>query len=305
MAKEFRQIEWDAVVEDDCRQIVRLAVREDLERLFDWTTVCLVPSEAEGRAAVVRGRRRCGGLAGGETGAGGDGPARRVVAAGGRRLGRRRRDSDRNDFRSGARLLTTERIVLNVLGRLSGVATLTRRYVNAVTHTRAQIYDTRKTTPGWRRLEKYAVRAGGGHNHRTGLFDGILIKDNHLALAASAAEPITPAEAVRQARRFVEAMAAERQAESMLVEVEVDTLEQLRDVLPTVPDVVLLDNFGLERWRSGGTAQRGRAGGRVGSVGRRESANRGGDRRNGGRADQRGRLRAGSAPALDVGLDWL
>ena len=83
-------------------------------------------------------------------------------------------------------LLTSERTLLNLLGRLSGIATFTRQYVEAVAGTTARIYDTRKTTPGWRRLEKYAVHCGGGHNHRTGLYDAILIKDNHLALGREA-----------------------------------------------------------------------------------------------------------------------
>ena len=83
-------------------------------------------------------------------------------------------------------LLTAERLLLNLVGRLSGVATLTRQYVQQVAGTRARIYDTRKTTPGWRRLEKYAVRCGGGCNHRTGLFDAVLIKDNHLAHVSTA-----------------------------------------------------------------------------------------------------------------------
>ena len=80
--------------------------------------------------------------------------------------------------------MTAERPLLNMLGRLSGIASLVRQYVDAVAGTAAQIYDTRKTTPGWRRLEKYAVRCGGGMNHRLGLYDAVLIKDNHLALAA-------------------------------------------------------------------------------------------------------------------------
>ena len=85
-------------------------------------------------------------------------------------------------------LLGAERILLNFLGRLSGIATLTRRYVDAVAGTQARIYDTRKTTPGWRRLEKYAVRCGGGWNHRGGLDEAVLIKDNHLAIGAQSAD---------------------------------------------------------------------------------------------------------------------
>jgi nicotinate-nucleotide pyrophosphorylase (carboxylating) len=142
-------------------------------------------------------------------------------------------------------LLTGERILLNLIGRLSGIATLTRRYVDAVAGTGARIYDTRKTTPGWRRLEKYAVRLGGGHNHRTGLFDAILIKDNHLALGAAGqgAAHLSPAQAVRRARDLAQSMAAAKSAEPLIVEVEVDTLGQLALVLEESPDIVLLDNM--------------------------------------------------------------
>ncbi len=111
-----------------------------------------------------------------------------------------------------------------------------------------RIYDTRKTMPGWRRLEKLAVRAGGGWNHRTGLFDGVLIKDNHLALGAAGSEStrFTPADAVARARRFIEKMSPDQSAESLLIEVEVDSLAQLDEVLPASPDVVLLDNMTAE-----------------------------------------------------------
>jgi len=125
------------------------------------------------------------------------------------------------------------------LGRLSGIATLTRRYVDAVQGTNAQIYDTRKTTPGWRQLEKYAVRCGGGNNHRAGLYDAVLIKDNHLALGRQGNEPFTPAEAVIRTKEFLR----KRSACLPIIEIEVDTLEQLREVLPTGPDIVLLDNM--------------------------------------------------------------
>ena len=142
-------------------------------------------------------------------------------------------------------LLSGERIFLNLIGRLSGIATLTRRYVEAIAGSGARIYDTRKTTPGWRRLEKYAVRLGGGHNHRTGLYDAILIKDNHLALGAAGqgAAHLSPAQAVRRARELVESMAAAQSGEPLIVEVEVDTLEQLAMVLGEGPDIVLLDNM--------------------------------------------------------------
>jgi nicotinate-nucleotide pyrophosphorylase (carboxylating) len=135
-------------------------------------------------------------------------------------------------------LLTAERLLLNMIGRLSGIATLTSRYVAAVHGTGARIYDTRKTTPGWRRLEKYAVRCGGGCNHRTGLFDAVLIKDNHLALSG-----LAPDAAVKQVRDFLRQTLPDDEAERMIIEVEVDTLEQFESVLPVVPDIVLLDNM--------------------------------------------------------------
>lgn len=135
-------------------------------------------------------------------------------------------------------LLTGERTMLNFLTHLSGIATLTRRFVLAVEGTQARILDTRKTLPGWRILEKYAVRCGGGLNHRIGLFDGVLIKDNHLAAWT---ESRKIADAVETARR--------RSAAGLPIEVEVDTLDQLRDALQGNPDIVLLDNMDLATLR--------------------------------------------------------
>lgn len=138
-------------------------------------------------------------------------------------------------------LLTGERTALNFLTHLSGIATLTRQYVAAVAGTPAGIYDTRKTLPGWRILEKYAVRAGGGRNHRVGLYDMVLIKDNHLAGWKASGAMHSVAEAVRQAREAVRG--------EVPVEVEVDTLDQLRDALAGAPDIVLLDNMDCEMLR--------------------------------------------------------
>jgi nicotinate-nucleotide pyrophosphorylase (carboxylating) len=242
MPHDFHQIEWDEQVADDCRQLIRLAVREDLDRTHDWTTVALVPAESQGRAAIVaRVPAVITGLR----------AAALVVAEMDRRVvwepqvkdGDRVNGGDTVAVLSGpARsLLTCERIVLNFLTRLSGIATLTGRFVAAVAGTRARIYDTRKTTPAWRRLEKFAVRCGGGHNHRTGLFDAVLIKDNHLALGVQAAKGVdfSPADAVRIAHEFVR----ECTGGDTIVEVEVDTLDQLAAVLPAGPDIVLLDNM--------------------------------------------------------------
>lgn len=128
-------------------------------------------------------------------------------------------------------LLSAERTALNLLGRLSGVASLTRAYVDAVESTGARIADTRKTTPGLRHLEKYAVRCGGGLNHRFGLDDAILIKDNHVAACGGVGE------ALKRARAAA--------GHLMKIEVEVDSLEQLEEALPHRPDVIMLDNFSL------------------------------------------------------------
>ncbi|MBC7817243.1 MAG: carboxylating nicotinate-nucleotide diphosphorylase, partial [Planctomycetaceae bacterium] len=132
-------------------------------------------------------------------------------------------------------LLIGERTVLNFLMHLSGVATQTRKFVETVAGTQAVILDTRKTLPGWRELEKYAVRCGGGTNHRMGLHDGVLIKDNHLAAWVRHGGDSTIADAVRQAQTV--------SASGIAIEVEVDTLDQLRDALAGGPDIVLLDNM--------------------------------------------------------------
>jgi len=139
-------------------------------------------------------------------------------------------------------LLSIERTLLNFLQRLCGVATHTRRYVDAVAGTGASIFDTRKTIPGWRKLDKYAVRCGGGRNYRLGLHDAILVKDNHFAgvetrrIAAKVFEILTAASELPTRPEFIE--------------IEVDTLEQFDEVLKVVGvDVILLDNFTLEQMR--------------------------------------------------------
>jgi nicotinate-nucleotide pyrophosphorylase (carboxylating) len=131
-------------------------------------------------------------------------------------------------------ILTGERTALNFLGRLSGIATLTRRYVDAVAGTGVAILDTRKTTPGLRALEKYAVACGGGRNHRFGLDDGVLVKDNHLRAAGS----------------IEAAVESLRAATDLPVEVECDTLEQVSAALDAGADAILLDNMTLEALRA-------------------------------------------------------
>jgi nicotinate-nucleotide pyrophosphorylase (carboxylating) len=136
-------------------------------------------------------------------------------------------------------ILSAERVALNFVQRLSGVATLTSRYVNEVKGTGAQILDTRKTTPGWRRFEKYAVTCGGGRNHRVGLFDRVLIKDNHLA-ALRDAQPNAVAAAVMRARK---------KFPKLEIEVEADTLAQVAQAADAGADIILLDNMSLAELR--------------------------------------------------------
>lgn len=140
-------------------------------------------------------------------------------------------------------LLTGERAALNLLQTLSGTATAVRRYVDALAGSRARLLDTRKTIPGLREAQKYAVRAGGGHNHRMGLYDGILIKENHIVAAGSIAA------AVRQARANV----------AVAVEVEVENLDQVDEALGAGADILLLDNFELDGLRKAVTHTAGRA----------------------------------------------
>jgi nicotinate-nucleotide pyrophosphorylase (carboxylating) len=184
-------------------------------------------------------------------------------------------------------ILSAERIALNFMGRMSGIATLTAQYVAAVAGTRAAIVDTRKTTPGLRAFEKYAVRCGGGRNHRIGLFDAVLIKDNHIVAAGGVESAIK---------------AARDHAGHMLkIEVEVDTLEQLERVLQHRVDAVLLDNMSPETLKKAVTMVAGRAlteaSGGVNLDTVRDIAETGVDLISVGALTH-------SAPVLDLGLDF-
>jgi nicotinate-nucleotide pyrophosphorylase (carboxylating) len=225
-----------------CERLVRLALEEDLGSVGDLTSQAIIPTESTGQAMFVA---RPGGVLAGL-------PAAAMVCAfvdpalsfepllsdgavvpPGTRLALLR-----GPMRS---LLAVERTALNFMQRLSGIATLTARYVALVAGLPCRVLDTRKTTPGWRLLEKYAVRQGGGHNHRTGLYDGILIKDNHLAGLQIADCRLQIAEAVAQARA--------KYGLTVPLEIEVDTLEQFDAALAARPDIVLLDNMGSEQLR--------------------------------------------------------
>jgi nicotinate-nucleotide pyrophosphorylase (carboxylating) len=185
-------------------------------------------------------------------------------------------------------VLTAERVALNFAQRMSGTATATARFVDAVKGTHATIIDTRKTTPGLRQLEKYAVRAGGGQNHRFGLFDGILIKDNHIA-----ASPDGVGGAIQAARRHA--------PHSLRIEVETETLDQVREALEAGADAILLDNMPPELLREAVELIQGRAvseaSGGITLENVRAVAEAGVDLISVGGLTH-------SAPALDLGLDF-
>ena len=267
--------------------IVRAALAEDLGRAGDITGEACIPPDAEMTAAfVVRRAGVVSGLSCVRLAVHVLDPAARVetVAA----------DSDAVSpgtvlarVTANARaLLAAERVALNLLGRMSGVATITAAYVAQTAGTRATIIDTRKTTPGLRALEKYAVRCGGGSNHRFGLDDAVLIKDNHVAACGGVGV------ALERAR--------ERVGHMVKIEVEVDRLDQLREALEHRPDVIMLDNFSLDDLRAAVALTAGRvtleASGGVELSTVRAIAQTGVDLISVGALTH-------SAPVLDIGLD--
>ncbi len=253
MKKEFHQCQWDEILQADWQALLRLAIDEDLGKDGDLTTRWLVPRYAIGRASIsARQSGVVAGLSGVKTAL--DAIDQNLAWSPEARDGQTVEQGGRIGVISGPAqgLFAIERLLLNFLGRLSGIASLTRKYVELVAGTQARIFDTRKTTPGWRRLEKYAVRCGGGWNHRSGLYEAVLIKDNHLAWGANSltkSSGYTPAEAVLHARRYIAEHAAKTDPCATIIEVEVDTLGQLDQVLPAGPDIVLLDNMSIEQLR--------------------------------------------------------
>lgn len=209
---------------------VRQALAEDMGRAGDITTQATIPDSATATATLVA--RAAGVICGLDI-------ARAAFRQIDPTIGFESWVTDGARVEKGAALaridgsaraiLIAERVALNYLGRLSGVASLTAQYVERIAHTKARICDTRKTTPLLRAFEKYAVRCGGGANHRFGLDDAVLIKDNHIAVAGG----VVPA--LRAAKRYA--------GHLVKIEIEVDTLDQLRDVLAEGADVVLLDNM--------------------------------------------------------------
>ena len=217
--------------------VVRAALLEDLGRAGDVTAAACLPAGEQITATfAARAEGRLAGL----------GCARLAIAAMDPTARFQTNRDDGDDIGVGeviarvsgdARaILSSERVALNLLSRLCGVATLTRTYVRAVEGTGARIVCTRKTTPGLRALEKYAVRCGGATNHRFGLDDAILIKDNHIAACGGVARALERARAAA--------------GHLMKIEIEVDRLDQLDEALPFRPDVIMLDNFALDDMRT-------------------------------------------------------
>jgi nicotinate-nucleotide pyrophosphorylase (carboxylating) len=272
----------------DVLRVVRGALEEDLSFGPDVTTISTVPADARATGDVVP--RTAGVLAGVAVAAavfdvvgGADVDISLPAADGDAAEPGRPVLSVTGPTRA---LLTAERTALNLIGRLSGVATLTRRWVDAVEGTGATIRDTRKTTPGLRLLEKYAVRCGGGQNHRMALGDAALVKDNHVAAAGGIAAAV---ERVRAT------------APDVPLEVECDTLDQVREAVAAGVELVLLDNFSLDDTRTAvdlvrGTLVRLEASGGLSLDRAREVAATGVDHLAVGALTH-------SAPVLDLGFD--
>lgn len=327
MKRDFLQQTWDNSLQHSLATLVQMSVEEDLQNVGDLTSLALIPPDVTG-TAVLR-NRKSGVIAGLSvipivfeavsdfnlqrhtenlhTEKIGEiipqtvnillSPYEGKQVAAGTELAR---------FTGSIRtMLAAERVVLNLISHLSGVATLTRQYVDTIAGTTATIYDTRKTVPGYRLLEKYAVRCGGGRNHRGGLGEAILIKDNHLAALELEKENLsehgTPVVAVRRARQFLNTIGQDR-----VLEIEVDDLSQLAQVLPEKPDIILLDNMSSVMLReavamrntlSSSSQTELEASGGVSLETVRAIAETGVERISVGALTH-------SATALDIGLDW-
>lgn len=278
-----------------CRRLVTWALAEDLGAAGDLTSQAIIPADLAARTTLVA--RAPGVLAGL--------PAVALVAeAVDPQLHLEAHTADGTRVAAGDHLATlagpmrsilaAERTALNFLQHLSGIATLTRRFVDAIAGLPCKILDTRKTIPGWRLLAKYAVRCGGGHNHRLGLHDGILIKDNHLAALQQGLEAVT--EAVTAALKY------SRQA--VWVEVEVESVAQLERAFACRPAIILLDNMTTSELRQAVNLRNAKApdilleaSGGVNLATVRAIAETGVERISVGALTH-------SAPALDIALDY-
>ncbi len=232
------------IADANIKQLIRLALAEDIGRK-DITSEALVRKNLSGRAVIVA--KQDGVLAGLSV-------AKEVFQAVNRRISFKMLKRDGQKVKRGQKIaaiqgkvkdiLAAERTALNFLQRLSGIATLTAQYVSRIKGTKAKIFDTRKTTPGLRTLEKQAVKAGGGQNHRMGLFDMFLIKENHIKAAGGIAEAMRKAKSKRRREK---------------IEVEVRSLREIEEAIKAKPDWIMLDNMSIERMKKAVKAIRSRS----------------------------------------------
>jgi nicotinate-nucleotide pyrophosphorylase (carboxylating) len=232
-------IAMDTHLKEQAGYLIRMALAEDLAGRGDITSAAIAGVSGSVRGAILA--KEAGIVAGLEI-------AEMVLAAVDSSLTGQPLVTDGDPVFKGQivlqisgdadRLLTAERTALNFLGRLSGIATLTGRFVEAIRGTRAQILDTRKTTPGWRLLEKYAVRCGGGANHRMGLFDMFLIKDNHIIAAGGITSAVENCRSYARMKGF-----------TAPIEVETRTLAEVEEALSLGVDRIMLDNMPLDLMR--------------------------------------------------------
>ncbi len=260
MSDSFSTKQFSAAAKTDCLKLIEMALTEDigasdLDAGVDCTTDSIVPKHAAARAAFVS--RADGVVCGVEI-------AKLAIKHFAPKLELEVKVEDGQVIKPQQTIaimvgpahdiLTMERTCLNFMCRLSGISTLTGQYASKIKGTKACVLDTRKTTPGWRRLEKYAVACGGGENHRMGLYDAIMLKDNHLAFYRSLVEDNqdTIPTTIKIARQWIQDNANKLpNGKDTILQLEVDTLEQLEIALATDCDIVLLDNMDCERLKKG------------------------------------------------------
>ncbi len=249
------ELKLDDATSADVLRLTEMALIEDigssdLEIAMDCTTLSVVPDDVAASATFVSREEGCmAGLAVSELAVSKFASDLEMVnhVSDGDRISPKQPIATLSG--EARKILMMERTCLNFMCRLSGIASLASRFVDLIAGTNARILDTRKTTPGWRRVEKYAVACGGGHNHRMGLYDAIMIKDNHIAMYGNHIDnhDLSVSQAVEMAKAWV-AKNSERlpHGKQTVVQIEVDTLEQLQIALSAAPDIVLLDNMSTD-----------------------------------------------------------
>lgn len=260
MAEKKAPVEFSSAAQADCIKLIEMALTEDigasdLDAGVDCTTDAIVPKQATARAAFVS--REDGVVCGVEI-------AKLAISKWAPKLKLEVEVADGQSIKPKQTIavmvgpahdiLTMERTCLNFMCRLSGISTLAGKFAKEIEGTKACVLDTRKTTPGWRRLEKYAVACGGGANHRMGLYDAIMLKDNHLAFYRTLVEDNddTIPTSIKIARTWINDNASSLpNGKETILQLEVDTLEQLEIALGTDCDIILLDNMGCERLKEG------------------------------------------------------